>query len=513
MLFDIATPTRRTLVADKVLNLALPGNPRYQPKDLVSVFGYDYLYRAYVMVEIAMLEVLAEIGVIPHEEYALLTADVRADLLAITTTEVDELERKVTKHDIRALVQIMQSKMPEALRRWVHLSLTSYDVIDTARALQFTQAQHNVIAPKMAEILRIFADRAEEHAETLQMGRTHLQHAVPITAGFWLATILSRLIDNAVHMNSAANGLVGKIAGPVGACNAQVQLGIYRPNGDLGFSVEERVMLKLGLRAAPVSTQIVPPEPLARYLFAVYQTIAAFGQFGNDGRQLMRTEVAELCEPFESKQIGSSAMPHKRNPITFEGLVGAWKDAVAEFLKVQLTVISDHQRDLTDSSVMRDFPTMLVLLVRQMDSLLRKGQDDREFLRRIAIDPRACRKNFDTNAHLTLAEPLHGLLQRYGFTGDAHELVNRKLVPVAARTGKHLVDLLELGGRHPDNVEYPDVAVADWEMFAQAFSLLPPEVVEDLRHPERYVGRAPQIARETAVRAREVADTLAPALT
>jgi len=484
-------------VADQKSNLALPGNPRYQPKDLQGIFGYDNLYRAFVMVELAVLDVLAEIGVIPASEYALLTDGVRAQLLAITTSEVDELERRVTKHDIRALVQIMQGRMPEPLRRFVHALLTSYDVIDTARALQFSQAQLSVVAPKMAEVLNIFADRAEEHAETRMIGRTHCQHAVPITAGFWLATVLSRLIDNAAAMNAAAGQLVGKIAGPVGAYNAQVMFGLYRPGGGDGPTFEERVMRKLLLRAAPVCTQIVPPEPMARYLFACFQTIATFGQFGNDARHLMRTEIAELSEPFESGQVGSSAMPRKRNPITFEGLCGAYTDAVAEFMKVMLTSISDHQRDLTGSSVMRDFPTMLVLLVRQLDPLLRQDKQGRAFLRRIQIDKDACMQNLGESGPYVIAEPLYLAMQLHGFTGDAHHLVNHELVPGVANSAcPNLVDVLE--GK----------AKAGEEPFATALGVLPTQVIDDLRHPERYIGRAPEIARETAERARQCARSL-----
>jgi len=118
-------------------NLALPGNPRYQPKELVPFFGYDNLYKPAVKVEIATLKVLGEIGVIPKEEITLLTSEVKSKILSITTTQVDDIERNVTKHDIRALVRIIQEILPPKLRRWVHIPLTSYDVLDTARILQF----------------------------------------------------------------------------------------------------------------------------------------------------------------------------------------------------------------------------------------------------------------------------------------------------------------------------------------------------------------------------------------
>jgi adenylosuccinate lyase len=490
-------------VKERIINLALPGSQRYKSLLMAEIFGYDMLYRPHIEVELVVMRCLQEIGVIGMDDMQLLTDKVVESLMDITTSEVDRVEREVTKHDMRALVQVMQARMPEPLRRWVHVPLTSYDVISTATALQFKRAYERVIAPKLREVIEIFAQLAVRYADTLQIGRTHGQHAVPITVGFWLASILSRLVDSALLLKTTAGELVGKISGPVGAYNAQTAIGIYKSSGANGLSFEERVMLHLGLKAAPVSTQIVPPEPLARHLHAYLQVIAALGQFGTDARQLMRSEIGELCEPFAAGQVGSSTMAHKRNPITFEGLVGTHIDAVAEYLKVQLTAVSEHQRDLTGSSVARDFAMLPLLLDRQLNPLLRKDKEERAFLARVTVDQEACQRNFEANARLTMAEQLYLALQMHGYRGDAHELVNRKLVPVATQTRDHLVDILEHAGK------YKEVAPEDWAMFADAFSLLPPKVVDDLRHPERYVGRAPEIARETAVRAREIAAALA----
>ena len=484
-------------MAERTLNLSLPGSQRYRPKDMFDIFGYDRLYRPCIEVELAALDTLADLGIIPANDYALLDVDCRAKLLAITTTEVDEIERAVTNHDARAIVMAMQAILPESLRRWLHVPLTSYDVLDTARVLQFVRAYQKVIAPKLTMVINILAGRVEEHAETLQIGRSHGQHAIPITVGFWLATILSRLIDNAMALKTATGNLVGKITGPVGACNAQVAFGLYQHANGNGRTFEQLVLDRLGLMAAPVSTQILPPETCARYLFACSQVIATLGQLGTDFRQLARTEIGEVREPFEKMQVGSSAMPSKRNPIISEGEVGAWLNAVGEFVKVMLTSISEHQRDLTGSSVLRDSLMVPLLLVRQLDPLLRKGKEDkRPYLERIIIDAVACRRNVQMSAHVVLAEPLYLALQFHGYTGDAHHLVNHGLVDIAAATGKNLVDVLE------------DRAKAGEEPFASAFAFLPDKVKNDLRHPERYIGRAPEIARETAARASALAETL-----
>ncbi len=186
-----------------MLNLSLPGNPRYQPKDLQPVFGYDNLFQPVAEVEIATMKTLAEIGIIPEADIASLTPAVEHELLSITTTEVDDVERKVTKHDIRAWVRLAQSKVSIGLRRWIHVPLTSYDTLDTARALQFVRG-HEVVKQLTNEVIGHFAEQVNLFASQPQIGRTHGQHALPITVGFWFATILNRILTNIQSANSAA---------------------------------------------------------------------------------------------------------------------------------------------------------------------------------------------------------------------------------------------------------------------------------------------------------------------
>lgn len=426
------------------LNLALPGNPRYQPKDLTDVFGYDNLYRPAIMVEIATLRVLAELGIIPAEEIATLTPEVEANLLTVTTSEVDHLERTVTKHDVRALVRLIQDRVDPCLRRWVHVPLTSYDVLDTARALQFRLA-HVVVRKLADQLIGHFASQAERYANTVQIGRTHGQHALPITVGFWFATILSRLLANIESANSAASVISGKISGAVGAYNAQAGIGIAERCGEKSFEV--RVLEKLGLKPARISTQILPPEPIADYLFACMKISATLGQFGRDGRHLMRTEIAELGEPFVSGQVGSSTMAHKRNPINFENLEGTWQKNQVEFGKVLMTMVSEHQRDLVGSSIMRDFPIIVVNLVSQLNTLLREVNGV-SFIMRLAVDEEALSRNLALQSDVILAEPLYIALQQAGYEGDAHELVNHQLVPYAKEHSVSLHEALrvQLGG-------------------------------------------------------------------
>ncbi len=473
-------------------NLILPGNPRYQPKELTAIFGYDNLYRSVGQVEIATLEVLHEVGFIPDKDMAYLTDELKTAILEIPTSAVDKTEREITKHDIRAWVMEAQKLMPPSLGRWVHVFLTSYDPLDTGRSLQFVAAYEQALGPSLKQIILILADLVERFADTVQIGRTHGQHALPITVGFWLATILNRLIYNAGRLKADSQELIGKISGAVGAYNAQVGLGLTKLCGDLSF--EARVMRKLNLYIAPISTQILPPEPLAHFLFDACLTSATFAQLGRDARHLMRSEIAEVAEVFEADQVGSSTMAHKRNPINWENLEGMWLRTKNEFGKVMDTLISEHQRDLVGSSVYRDFPIILINLQQQMNTLLR-AKDGVPFLSRITVNPEACEVNFERSARLILAEPLYIALQVAGYESDAHRLVNHTLVPLATLSGRSLIEELE------DLADYDDAV-------KEAFGNIPEDTKALLYHPENYIGLASEKAYEVVYDARDVANNL-----
>lgn len=468
----------------------LPGHPRYQPKELVPFFGYDNLYRTLADVEIAVLRTLAEISIIPAEEIAELTPEKIEEIKAVPTTEIDVIERTVTKHDVRAWVQRIQ-KILGPLGRWLHIPLTSFDGLDTGRILQFILAWKHAIRPALVEFTDIFIEMVRKFSGTLQIARTHGQHALPITAGFWLATILNRVIENWTEAERFQTKLVGKISGAVGAYNAQNGLN-FPPN------FEELVLAKLGLKPTRISTQILPPEPLAFFLFSCTMLSASLGQFGRDCRNLMRTESSEISEPFEIGQVGSSTMAHKRNPINFENLEGQWIKNKNEFGKVMDTLISEHQRDLVGSSVARDFPIILVNLLTQLNNMLRKDEKGVPFLKRISVNEEACQKNFEMSAKVILAEPLYIALQMAGYKGDAHKLVNDILVPIATREKIHLVSALSRLGNKDEEIE-------------NVCDKIPKEVWELLHSPEDYTGRAQEKALEIADYAQNWINSFQPA--
>lgn len=465
-------------------NLMLPGNPRYQPKEMKKIFGYDNLYCCAIDIELATMEVLYELGFIPDENFRLLTPELKIKIRQeITTTMVDKVEREITKHDVRALVRLIQERLPKNLRRFVHVPLTSYDVLDTARSLQFRDAYELALKPALMKVTCDLIQLTTEYSDQIQIGRTHGQHALPITVGFWLATILNRLIENWERLDKASKRLEGKISGAVGAYNAQVGLGLIPEKGK---TFEERVLAKLGLKPARISTQILAPERLADYLFACNLLSATLGQFGRDCRHLMRSEIGELTESFEVGQVGSSTMAHKRNPINFENLEGMWIRTKNEFGKIQDILISEHQRDLVNSSVLRDLPIIPINVQNQLNTLLRE-KDGKSFLRRIKIDTTRLKKNFEMNDKFIMAEPIYLALQLYGYQGDAHHLVNHTLIPEAKKNYTGLMEALENKSNN-ENKELHKV-----------FNRIPVEIRNLLYNPEDYTGYAYQKAMEVII--------------
>lgn len=468
----------------KKKNLMLPGNPRYQPKSLQPIFGYDNLFIPIAEVEIAALQTLGDIGLIPPHRMRELTPRVIKRLLTITTSEVDLIERTITKHDIRAWVRLAQQIVPSSLKQWIHVPLTSYDALDTARSLQFIRAYKQVLKPLIKETVHIFAELTIKFADTLQIGRTHGQHALPITVGFWFATVLSRILYNAEKMEQHAHELVGKISGAVGAHNAEIGLGFAQRTG--GQTFEERILAKLGLKPARISTQILPPEPLAYFLHSCIMLSASLAQFARDARHLMRSEIAELAEGFEEGQVGSSTMAHKRNPVNFESIEGMWLRTKNEFGKVLDTLLSEHQRDLVGSSAARDFPIIIVNLVCQLETLLRKDKKCVPFLARMSVDTEACARNFKKSSKVTLAEPIYIAPQMAGYAGDAHKLINDMAVPIALKENMSLIEVLEI------------IAKQD-EAMKEALDRIPQDILILLYNPNCYTGNAREKALEIAI--------------
>lgn len=470
------------------LDLTMSGIYRYQRKELAPFFGYDVEAKYWLFVEWAILQALADIGFMPEEVGVLLTPKLLGQVEdAVTQTSVDKLEGEVTKHDIRALCLLMTEHLPTPLHRYIHFAATSFDIRDTAASLIVRNAFEQEIKPKLCKFRETLAHRVLQHASVLQIGRTHGQHALPITVGFWLATVLNSFDDCAKAVAQAVRGLRGKVSGAVGCYNAQelFNLSLLTIKAEAAgkvnaFSFEELVLQKLGLEPAPISTQILPAEPMIRYLFEMVQLSGVLAQLGRDCRQLQRTEIAEVAEKFAKTQSGSSAMPHKRNPIASENTEGLWR-VVKALLSVALdNRLSEHQRDLTASAPSRILPTITILVYEQLCRMTK-------LVTEMAVDQKACRRNFDLSRNVIMAEPLMLALRLYGFAGDAHQFINHELVPQAIEQKKPLCAVLE------ETEAYRQYLSGVWDK-------IPAEIKGVLCRPELYIGLAREKAREIAER-------------
>lgn len=273
-------------------------------------------------------------------------------------------------------------------------------------------------------------------AETVQVGRTHGQHAVPITFGFALAGYVSRLGTSIEELEARAITMTGKFSGAVGAYNAST---LFFKNPE---SFEAEVLVELGLTPAEHSTQIAPPEPLARLLCEVTIVMGILANLADDMRHLQRTEIGEVGEMFASNQVGSSTMPHKRNPINFENVKSMWKVVMPRLITVFMDQISEHQRDLTNSASARTYGEMIgytVVTIKRLEGAMRKLSVDRSNLRR----------NFALQKGMIIAEPLYIILASLGHP-DAHEKV-RLLTLEAERRQQALEEVIK---NDPDMKNY-----------------------------------------------------------
>jgi len=374
------------------------------------------------MVEAAAVAVLARRGVCSQA----VADEVAAAAEAVSAEAVAHEEARI-HHNIRALVNVLRSQVSDAAKPYVHLCLTSFDVIDTAVAWRLQQAAYRGILPQLAELQRVLIDLARREADRLQIGRTHGQHAVPITFGFALVGFVSRLGGRIEAIKAAADNLCGKISGAVGAYNASA---LFFDDPD---AFEAEVLAELGLKASPSSTQIVEPEPVADYYHALISTFGVLADLADDMRHLQRTEIAEVGEKFEAEQVGSSTMPHKRNPWNFENVKSMWKAFMPRMVTVYADQLSEHQRDLSNSASSRFNPEIIVALANSVQRL-------RGIMSKLVTDEARMARNFAMTSGMVAAEPAYILLAAHGHP-DAHETM-RKLTLQAQASGRPLWDLL-----------------------------------------------------------------------
>jgi adenylosuccinate lyase len=278
--------------------------------------------------------------------------------------------------------------------------------------MRYKEFTENVLLPELIKFEKTLINLALREKNTLQIGRTHGQHAEPITFGFTIANYVSRFGSSILRIKKAANNLRGKIAGAVGAYNAS-HLFFDDPE-----KFEEEVLDELNLKPSPISTQIIEAEFLVDYIHSIIASFGILANIADDMRHLQRSEIAEVGEFFEGKQVGSSTMPQKRNPINFENVKSIWKEIMPRIITIYSDQISEHQRDLTNSASMRFVPEILTGFFVSVNRLNR-------VMSNLVVDKKNMKKNFDLNKDLIIAEPLYILLAAHNHP-DAHEYVREK---------------------------------------------------------------------------------------
>ncbi|HYY63241.1 MAG TPA: adenylosuccinate lyase [Gaiellaceae bacterium] len=375
---------------------------RYSRPAMARIWSDEGKLVRWLEVELAALEGWAEAGVVPAET----VAEISAAAVPPAPERVAEIEEQ-THHDVAAFVDAVAEELGPA-GRWFHYGLTSSDVVDTALALQIRDAGALILAG-LERAFAAVATRAEEHRETIQIGRTHGVHAEPLTFGLKLAGWAFELDRDRARLERALEGMrVGKLSGAVGTYSATDP------------EVERAACERLGLEPAPVSTQILQRDRHAELLSALAVVAASLEKFALEIRHLARTEVGEVQEPFGRGQKGSSAMPHKRNPVVAERICG-----LARIVRAAATVGLEnvalwHERDISHSSAERVvIPDAFLALDYMLDRFA-------WLIEGLVVRPERMRRNLESSHALFFSQRLLLALVESGLErAEAYRLVQR----------------------------------------------------------------------------------------
>ncbi len=375
--------------------------PRYSLPRMVSVWEPQNRFDTWLRIELLACEGWAELGKVPREALAVIRERAGYDL-----HRIQEIEREV-RHDVIAFVSAVAERVGlEA--RYLHLGLTSYDVVDTALAIQLQQAA-SILIEDMEALRLVLADLARRHKQTVMVGRTHGVHAEPVTFGLKLALWYSEAGRDLDRLRRAKETVAyGKLSGAVGTF------------AHLPPFVEQYVCTRLGLMPAPISSQIISRDRHAEFLLTLALIGTSLDKFATEIRHLQRTEVREVEEPFVEGQKGSSAMPHKRNPVACEQVSGLAR-LLRSYAQASLeNVPLWHERDISHSSVERVvLPDATILL----DYLLVRF---REILEGLRVYPDRMRQNLELTQGLIFSEAVLLALVGKGLSRDeAYRLVRR----------------------------------------------------------------------------------------
>src|SRR4051794_11187430 len=372
---------------------------RYTRPEMGRIWSDENRFRQWLAVEIAATETLAETGVVPLEAARELRRNADFDL-----ERIYQIENEV-KHDVIAFTTAVAEKAGPS-SRWLHYGLTSNDVVDTAQALLIKQASA-IIAEDLRWLRDVLRKRAFEFKNTPQIGRTHGVHAEPITFGLKLANWYSEVTRNLERFERAAEEMrVGKFSGAVGTL------------AHLDVETEEKMCGRLGLKAAPITSQVIQRDRHANYVCTLAVIASTLDMIAVEIRHLQRTEVREAEEFFSEKQKGSSAMPHKRNPVTCEQISGLARVVRSNAQAALENVALWHERDISHSSVERVILPDSTILV---DYLLNKTT---KLLDTLLVYPKRMLQNLESTGGLVFSgQLLLDLVEQGVLREDAYRLV------------------------------------------------------------------------------------------
>jgi len=430
-----------------------PIDYRYGSEEMKRIWHEENKLQKLLDVEAALARAHAKLGNIPRESAEIIGE--RANTNWIKVERVKEIEEEI-HHDIMAVVKALSEVCGEH-GKYIHLGATSNDIIDTANALLIKESLE-IVLKDLKELRTILKSLAKEHKYTVCIGRTHGQHAVPTTYGMKFAIWLDEIQRHIERIEEAKKRiLVGQMSGAVGTMASF---------DEMGLKIQELVMKDLGLKSALISNQIIQRDVYAELMSILAIIASTLDKIALEIRNLQRTEILEISEPFGKKQVGSSTMPHKRNPIRSEKISGLARVIYSNVIPALLNNPLWHERDLTNSSVERVILPETFVLLDEMLKNMKKVLLGLEFF------PENIKKNLYLTKNLIMAEPLMLKLTEKGMgRQEAHELVRR----LAMKAFEENRDLLEVLSESKEAREY-----------------LTDNDLASLK-PENYIGMAPQI--------------------
>ena len=397
---------------------------RYYSDEMRKIWEEGSRLQTWLTVEAALAKVHAKLGNIPKEAAEEITK--KASTKYVKVERVKEIDKEIY-HDLMAMVKALSEQCDGEAGKYVHLGATSYDIEDTATALQFRDAI-KIIEKELMNLKKILLDLAEKHKKTICIGRTHGVHALPTTYGMKFAFYASEAQRNLERLRVVKERvLVGKMSGAVGT---------QASFDENGLKIQEMVMKELGLEPALISTQVLSRDRHAELICVLAIIASSLEKIANEIRNLQRTEIAEVFEPFSAEQVGSSTMPHKRNPHKSERICGLARIVRSNVEPEMETIALEHERDLTNSSLERiTFPTTFILLdymLKQMNSILSGLEFNYDNIE----------KNLEITKGLNMAEHLMmGLVKKGIGRQEAHEMLRQASI-IVVKENKNFKEIL-----------------------------------------------------------------------